>query len=34
MLMQEQIIENGRAKDDDVGDIYKEEIDELKQNLE
>ena len=32
--MQEQIIENGKARDDDVGDIYKEEIEELKQNLE
>ena len=34
MLMQEQILDNEIEKDDDVGDIYKEEIEELKNNLE
>ena len=34
MLMQEQILDNEKVKDEDVGDIYKEEIEELKSNLE
>ena len=34
MLMQEQILENSKSKEDDVGSIYKEEIEELKQNLD
>lgn len=33
-LMQKQIIENTKDKEDDVAEIYKDEIDELKENLE
>ena len=32
--MQQQIISNVRDKEDDVAEIYKDEIDELKENLE
>ena len=34
LLMQQQIISNVRDKEDDVAEIYKDEIDELKENLE
>ena len=33
-LMQQQIISNVRDKEEDVAEIYKDEIDELKENLE
>ena len=33
-LLQQQIISNGKDKEDDIAKIYKEEIDELKENLE
>ena len=33
-LMQQQIISNVRDKEDDVAEIYKDEIDELKESLE
>ena len=33
-LLQQQILANGKSKEDDFADIYKEEIDELKENLE
>ena len=33
-LMQQQIMQNVVEKDDDVAEIYKDEIDELKENLE
>ena len=33
-LLQQQIIHNGKDKEDEYADIYKEEIDELKENLE
>ena len=33
-LMQQQIISNTREKEDDVAEIYKDEIEELKENLE
>lgn len=33
-LMQQQIISNTREKEDDIAEIYKDEIDELKENLE
>jgi len=32
--MQQQIMQNVVEKDDDVAEIYKDEIDELKENLE
>lgn len=32
--MQSQIISNTREKEDDFAEIYKDEIDELKENLE
>jgi len=32
--MQQQIISNVHDKEDDVAEIYKDEIDELKENLE
>jgi hypothetical protein len=32
--MQQQIISNTREKEDDVAEIYKDEIEELKENLE
>ena len=32
--MQKQIIENGKDKEDDMADIWKEEIEDLKENLE
>ena len=33
-LLQQQILVNGKSKEDEFADIYKEEIDELKENLE
>ena len=32
--MQQQIIDNMRDKEDDVAEIFKDEIDELKESLE
>jgi len=32
--MQQQIIDNVRDKEDDVAEIFKDEIDELKESLE
>ena len=34
LLLQEQIIVNTKDKEDDVAEIYKEEIEELQENLE
>ena len=33
-MLQQQILTNGKSKEDEFADIYKEEIDELKENLE
>lgn len=34
LFIMQQIIDNTKDKEDDVADIYKEEIEELKENLE
>ena len=34
LLMQQQILTNAKESKQDIGDIYKDEIDELKDNLE
>ena len=34
MLILDQILENTKDKEDDVAEIYKDEIEELKENLE
>ena len=34
LFIQQQIIDNNKDKEDDIGEIYKDEIEELKENLE
>jgi hypothetical protein len=34
LLIMQQIMEDSKDKEEDIGDIYKDEIDELKENLE